>query len=692
MSAHCCDPGQDEGAWRSGGLATIGCAAALLLGWWLQPSGSAHELNEVFLALLRGGGAESGWRPLGAVAVFALGYLAGGWRPAKSSLAALRNGRIDVDALMVIAAAGAAVVGHWLEGTILLFLFSAGNALESYAFGRTRRSIRALVALRPETAVRVASGGGPESVALEDLAVGDLVRVRPGDRIPVDGRVEEGESHVDESTLTGEPAPVHKRPGMAVFAGTLNGGGSLDLRVGKLAEDTTLARVVRLVEEAREARAPTQGWIEELEGRYATGVIAAAALAVAVPWLVLNWSFDDAFYRAMTLLVVASPCALVISIPATIISAVSNGARRGVLFKGGAHLDALADVRAIALDKTGTLTMGKPGVALAMPVDGPAPGDGDALLLLAAAPAVRSEHPIAGAIVRAARERGLEPEEVQGFKAVPGHGMRAAVKGSLVEVGRPEWIAERAVRRIPDDFRNSFDAARPAGSTPVYVALDGEIQGAIAIADAPRPGAAASLRDLRAEGIGHLAVLTGDVREAGLAVGSVLGVDEVHAELRPENKTELIARIREDHGPVAMVGDGVNDAPALATADVGIAMGAVGSDVALETAGVVVMGDNLDNLTHAVRLSGRARRIVRQNLAFSIGAMAALVSLALWGKIGLTEGIIGHEGSTIVVVFNGLRLLADRSSSGSKRWRAKGRADRRRTPPASLPNPARPGL
>ncbi|MCE2455054.1 MAG: heavy metal translocating P-type ATPase [Gemmatimonadetes bacterium] len=677
MSSHCCDVSADDQAWKGSALATLGCGLAALLGWWLQQAGDAHDVSRTLLSLLGripflggdgvpGSGAEiPGWRESGALLAFVAAYAAGGYQPATHSFKALARAKVDVDVLMVLAAVGAAVVGHWLEGAVLLFLFSAGHSLEAYAFQRTRRSIRALVALRPDSATRVAPDGRTESVAVELLVRGEIARVGPGERVPVDGRVVSGESYVNESTLTGEPEPAFKNEGVPVFAGTLNESGSLDVVVERLSDETTLARVIRLVEDAQEARAPTQGWIERMEGRYATTVIGAAGLAVAVPVLLMGAAFDDAFYRAMTLLVVASPCALVISIPATIVSAVSNGARRGILFKGGAHLDALADVSTVAFDKTGTLTMGRPGVTLVTETDTTAAaGSGSRLrscLSLAASVGARSEHPVAGAIVRAANERELDLAEVTGFRAVVGQGMLAKVDGETVRVGRPVWIAEH-VGALPKALVESFDGARPTGSTPVYVACGSRVVGAIAVADTPRPGAATALRSLRTNGVGRIALLTGDAREAADAVGGALGVDEIHAELRPEDKSGIIEGMRDRHGSVAMVGDGVNDAPALARADVGIAMGAVGSDVALETAGVVVMGESLDSLAYAVRLSRRARTIVRQNLAFAVAMMIVLVSLALWGRIGLTEGIIGHEGSTVVVVFNGLRLLLNRGA------------------------------
>ena len=650
--ASCCDPYEDryEERWRRGALSTLTCGVAWLAGFVLALLG----MSEASLALLL------------------LAYAAGGWEASGRAFKALRNATLDVDLLMLLAAAGAGVVGHWLEGAALLFLFSLGNSLENYAFGRTRRSIRALMELRPDEASRVEDGEA-RTVPLDSLVPGDIVRVQPGERLPVDGEVVDGRSHVDESTLTGEPIPVSKEVGSPVYAGSLNGSGSLDVRMTSAADDSTLARVIQMVESARERRAPTQSWIEAVESRYAAGVIVASLVAVLLPWMLLGWTFDDAFYRAMTLLVVASPCALVISIPATIVAAVSNGARHGVLFKGGASLDALAEVRVIAFDKTGTLTVGRPelvGVTMldaahaiaghrSPPTATDTSSNEEHLLRFVAAAESRSEHPLAGALVRAALDRGLDIPDPESFQSTPGQGVEAMVEGTRVRVGRPSWVTAASDAPIPSGLLEAIAGDRAPDTTPVYVSLDGHVEAQLEIADTPRRGLQKTLAHLRRQGVRHFAMLTGDNRRTAEAIASDLDIDEVYAELLPDGKTEVLERLRERHGPIAMVGDGVNDAPALAVADVGIALGAAGTDVALETADVVVMGDDLDQIAYAVQLSRRARRIVRQNLVFSVAVMVGLVVLALAGQIGLTAGVIGHEGSTIVVVFNGLRLLAD---------------------------------
>jgi len=660
--------------WQSLALSTGACALFGILG---AGAGAIGELSSPSLIF------------------YGLAYLAGGWEAAWEALRALRKARLEVDLLMVIAAAGAAFLGHWAEGAILLFLFSLGNTLERFAFGHTRRSIQGLMELRPESAAKLDADGETE-VGIETLTPGDVIRVRPGDRIPLDGTVTAGESPVDESTLTGEAVPLRKKVGDEVLAGTLNGSGTLDIRVTQLAEDTTLARVIRMVEEAREAQAPAQSWIEEMESTYAGVVIFGAIVAVVFPMAVLGWGFDEAFYRAMTLLVVASPCALVISIPATIVSAVSNGARNGILFKGGAHLDALAGIKVAAFDKTGTLTQGRPEVAgffhllrgeepeevlvspevaaimtrlpsrvcpVVDPADGPrghcpglSPEDEDFLRLVAGLES-RSEHHVAQAILRAVEAMGLTVPEPRSFESSPGRGIEGTVEGISLVIGRKEWVEERVGGPVPDLFlRWSGGGGREAAS-PIFVAADGAHVGILVIADQPRAGARETLEALRRTGVEEVVMITGDDARTAHAIAGLVGVDRVHAKLLPDEKSQVLEELRREFGPVAMIGDGVNDAPALATADVGIALGAAGTDVALETADVVVMGDDLGGIPYARELSLRARRVVVQNLVFSSGVILTLVALAIVGSISLPAGVVAHEGSTILVIFNGLRLL-----------------------------------
>jgi Cd2+/Zn2+-exporting ATPase len=670
----------DEGApqrWQPLALSTAACALFGLLG-----AGAQNLLD----------------RPLLGLALYAVAYLAGGWEATWEALKALGKARVEVDLLMVTAAGGAALLGHWAEGAILLFLFSLGNALETFAFGRTRRSIAALMELRPDEADRL-DGEGETKVPIDTLSPGDVVRVRPGDRLPMDGIVVAGESPVDESTLTGEAVPLRKKAGDEVFAGTLNTSGTLDIRVTRRASDSTLAKVIRMVEEAREAKAPAQSWIEDAEGTYAVVILVGALVAIVFPMAVLGWGFHDAFYRSMTLLVVASPCALVISIPATIVSAVSNGARSGILFKGGAHLDALAGVKVMAFDKTGTLTQGRPEVGgffhllrgeepgqvlvspevaavmtrlparvcpVVDPVQGPrghcpgmSPEDEDFLRLVAGLES-RSEHHVAQAILRAVEALGLTVPEPRSFASFPGQGVEGKVEGITVTVGRREWVEERTGTPAPGILLRWLEEGGRGAASPVFVAANGSHVGALVIADLPRVGAREALTLLRDQGIEEIVMITGDDPRTGKYIGEQLGVGRVFARLLPQEKSRVLEELQEGFGPVAMVGDGVNDAPALATADVGIALGAAGTDVALETADVVVMGDDLGGIPYARELSLRARRIVLQNLVFASGVIVILVLLALTGNISLPAGVVGHEGSTIVVIFNGLRLLRGR--------------------------------
>ena len=565
----------EEHRWEPLAISTLACALFGLMG-----AGAQGILHLSLVGLLFYGAA----------------YLTGGWEATWEALKALRKGRIEVDLLMVLAAGGAAILGHWAEGAILLFLFSLGNTLETFAFGRTRRSIKALMELRPEVANRVESGGEVE-LSIEALSPGDVIRVRPGERLPMDGVVMAGESPVDESTLTGEAVPLRKHVGDEVFAGTLNTSGTLDVQVTRRAGDSTLARVIRMVEETREAQAPAQGWIEKAESTYAGVVLLGAALAIIFPIVVLGWDFNEAFYRSMTLLVVASPCALVISIPATIVSAVSNGARSGILFKGGAHLDALAGVRVAAFDKTGTLTQGRPEVAgffhllqgagpgevmvspevaevmtrlpsrvcpVADPPEGPQghcpglfPEDEDFLRLVAGLES-RSEHHVAGAILRAVEAMGLTIPEPGSFESFPGRGVEGRVEGILLAAGRKDWVEERVGRPAPDILLRWLEEGGREAASPIFVAADGAHIGAIVIADQPRVGARESLEALRKSGIREIVMITGDAPKTARFIADEVGVDRVYAKLLPQDKSRVLEDLRREFGPVVMIGDGVN--------------------------------------------------------------------------------------------------------------------------------------
>lgn len=628
--------------------------------WW-QEHGLLLTTGLTLVALLAAwmldrSAAGPAWLPL---ALYVLAYVAGGAYATYRAVAALLDKTVDIDLLMIVAALGAAYIDAWAEGGVLLFLFSLGNALEHYALARTHRAVRALMGLRPESAL-VVRGGVEVVVPVEELVVGDEVIVRPGERIPVDGTVLAGESSVDQSAITGESMPVHKRPGDAVFSGTVNGGGLLRVRVDRVAQESTLARIIRIVEEAREQKSRAQRFADAFQGKYALGVLVAAGLAVVVPVVGLGEPFAPSFYRAMTLLVAASPCALVISTPASILSALANAARRGVLFKGALQLETLGVVDAVVFDKTGTLTRGQPFVTDVVTLPGISPEE---LFRLATPVEYRSEHPLGMAIVEYAMARGwfaaADSERVTTLEAIPGHGVRAQLGSQTVLIGNEQLLTTAGVP-VPEELREHADSLREQARTVVYVAVDGRTLGIVGITDVVRPVAPAVVAYLRQLGVRRLLMLTGDNERAARAIAQQVGIEEWRAGLLPEDKVAIVRELQREGLRVAMVGDGVNDAPALATADVGIAMGAAGTDVALETADVVLMADDLEKLPYAIELSRRARRVIAQNLAFALGVIVLLVTSVLVRGIPLPIAVVGHEGSTIVVVLNGLRLLGFR--------------------------------
>lgn len=600
-------------------------------------------------------GSKFGLAPVWANVLYTLAYLTGGYFGVLASFQSLKERTIDVDLLMVLAALGAAFVGAPFEGAMLLFLFSLSNVLQGYAIQRTRRAIHSLMQLRPDKAL-VHRDGHTVTLPIEELVVGDLVLVRPGERVPLDGTVTEGHSSVDESSLTGESIPVAKTVGSLVFAGTINQTGGLEVRVTKLAKDSTIARLIQLVEEAQSEKAQAQRWLDRAEQYYAMGVIGFTLAMIFVPLLQQGTgAFASIFYRAMTVMVVASPCALIISTPATILSAIGGAARRGVLFKGGAQLEKTADVKVVVFDKTGTLTEGKPRVTDL------AGADRDHLLAMAAAVEAKSEHPLADAIVREARSRRLTIPPCETFQSVSGAGASGQINGERIGVGNERFFDKFQLSNGADLLQDARQFQKQ-GKTAVLVgrlSADGkqaELLGIIAIADVLRPDAAAAIKRLKEIGIKRVVMLTGDNHHVAEAIAKQAGIEEFHAELRPEEKMTLIKSIKEQ-SPVAMIGDGVNDAPALASATVGIAMGAAGTDVAMETADVVLMSNNLGNVPFAIGLSRRARRVVYQNLGFALSVIIVLVLSAIGLQLPLTLGVIGHEGSTVLVCLNGLRLL-----------------------------------
>jgi Cd2+/Zn2+-exporting ATPase len=590
---------------------------------------------------------------------FAGAYVAGGAFSLGRSIQSLKDRRLDIDLLMLLSALGAASIGEYAEGAALLFLFSLSNALETRALRRTTRAIESLMELRPDEAMLLAPDGTERKVAADDLEPGQVVRIRPGERIPVDGQVVSGHTAADQAAITGESTPDPKGPGDRVFAGSINVGGTAEVSVERRASESTLARIIELVEEAREAKAPTQRFIDRFEQGYAATVIFAAAVAVVLP-VALGEAFRPAFYRAMTLLVVASPCAVVISTPATILAALGHAARKGLLFKGGAPLEELATIDSFAFDKTGTLTGGRPVVTSVVPFG---ESTADEVLEMAAAVERLSEHHLGRAIVESAEAKSLVVPSAHGLVNHRGRGAVAQVSGRQVAVGRRDFVAELGAQAPNAQEREKIELLEQEARTVVFLSGNG-VSGALAIEDQVRPEARPAIEQLQDLGTTRTVMMTGDNPTVARKVAEAVGVDEWHAEVMPEEKVAILREMMEGGERVAMVGDGVNDAPALAAATIGVAMGASGTDAALETADLVLVRDELMLLPYAVRLSRKAQRIVRQNLAFACAVIAILVVVNLLHGLALPVGVIGHEGSTILVVLNGLRLLRPLKDSG----------------------------
>ncbi|WP_432585719.1 heavy metal translocating P-type ATPase [Streptomyces sp. HD1123-B1] len=583
--------------------------------------------------------------------LFAATYVTGGWEPGWEGLKALRDRTLDVDLLMVVAALGAAAIGQVLDGALLIVIFATSGALEAVATARTADSVRGLLDLAPATATRLLPDGTEETVDAERLAVGDTILVRPGERIGADGTVVDGTGEVDQATITGEPLPVAKQAGDEVFAATVNGTGALRVRVGRAPSDSVIARIVKMVEEASETKAPTQLFIEKVEQRYSIGMVIATLAVFALP-LALGSSLQPSLLRAMTFMIVASPCAVVLSTMPPLLSAIANAGRHGVLAKSAVAMERLGRIDTVALDKTGTLTEGTPRVTDLRPL--PGGGLDESALLALAAPAEHpSEHPLARAVVDAARERGLRLSDAAGFTSAPGRGVGATVDGHGVQVGSParllpEGAGEAVVRELEE-----------AGRTAVAVLRDGVPVGVLGIADRLRPDAAATVAALtRLTGRAPV-LLTGDNERAAGQLATEVGITEVRAGLLPQDKAAAVQKWAAAGRRVLVVGDGVNDAPALAAAHCGIAMGRGGSDLALETADAVVVRDELATVPAVVSLSRTARRLVVQNLIIAGVFITVLVVWDLAGTLPLPLGVAGHEGSTVVVGLNGLRLLRE---------------------------------
>ncbi len=617
-------------------IAALGCAVLVFLGW--------QTLN-------------LGW--IGA-ALFILtaAYVVGGFDSAREGLTTLfAEKELDVDLLMIVAALGAASLGLWrreyyliVDGAILILIFAISGALEGYAMRRTERSIQGLMSLTTDTA-RVLLNGQERTVAIAELKVGDQVLVKPGELVPTDGLVTEGFSTLDQASITGESIPVEKAIGDEVFAGTINGSGALRLKIHQPPESSLIQRVIRLVQQAQNEAPPSQQFIERFERGYAKVIVIAGILLSIMPPFLLGWNWEDTIYRALIFLVVASPCALMASIMPTLLSGIANGARNGILFKNGAQLERIGQVQAIAFDKTGTLTTGKLQVVNVMATQKSA----NQLLEVAAALESLSEHPIGEAIVQAARQQNLTWTEAVEGQAQAGKGITGIIAHQRAVVGKAAFVQAQA-KPVSNALTEQSQQWEAEGKTVVWVAYGGEILGIIAVADMVRPTAARAIARLKRLGIKRIVMLTGDNSRTAHSIAQQLGIDQVYAELLPEDKVDVIQQLQKQYQAVAMVGDGINDAPALAQASVGIAMGA-GSDVALETADIVLMAGRLERLEHAIRLGRRSQRIVKQNIVFALSFVLVLLVLNFAGNITLPFGVLGHEGSTVVVTLSGLRLL-----------------------------------
>lgn len=595
----------------------------------------------------------------GAIALFAGAYVFGARDNVGHLIKDIGRGKFhfNIDLLMVVAALGAAILGEWLEGALLLFLFSLGHALEHYALGRARNAIKALAELAPQTAI-IRRDGKDQVTPIDQVRPGDIAIVKPGERIAIDGVVREGTSSVNQAPITGESVPVEKAPSEKVFAGSVNGDGVLVIEVSAAVGDRTLDRVIKLVAEAETQKAPTQQFTERFERVFVPLVLAVDVVLIIAPPLIGLLTWAESFYRGMALLVAASPCALALGTPAAVLAGIAQAARNGVLIKGGAHLETLGTISVFALDKTGTITKGEPEVTDLLPA-----ADVTDVLLLATAASVeaQSQHPLARAIVAEAEKRAVSVPAARDVQSVTGHGVRGMVDGSIVEIGRLGMFKDQA-DGPPESIRESVRRLEGEGKTTMVVRAGNrqpEWLGVIGVADQPRPNVREALADLRVAGARRIVMLTGDNAGVGAAIGKAVGIDDIRAQLMPEDKVTAIKELA-SQGKVAMVGDGVNDAPALAHATVGIAMGGAGTAAALETADVALMGDRLEHLAFAVRLSRKARSVIRQNLYFSLAVIALLTISTVAGLATIGIAVVVHEGSTLVVIANALRLLAFR--------------------------------
>lgn len=603
-----------------------------------------------------------------ATILYIIGALFGGFFTFISAGRDLLRGKFEIDFLMLFAAIGAAVLGKWGESALLLFLFSLGHALEHYAMKRARKSISALSDLAPPVAL-VKRNGEMIEIHIEELKIGDIIVVKPNSKIAADGVVIKGTSPVDQASITGESIPVPKRPSEdwenendiknllpehRVFAGTINGNGALEIKVLKEAKDSTLSRLIYLVKEAETQKSPTQHLTDKFEKYYVPSVL-VMVLLLLLAFLVIDESFEQSFYRAMSVLIAASPCALAISTPSAVLAGIARAARQGVLIKGGRPLEDLGGINAIAFDKTGTLTEGRPILTNAIPFGAIAK---EHLLQVSVAVEALSDHPLAAAIVKGGRQElgDIDIPEAENLKALIARGIQATWKGKVIHIGNRRLFEELTGKPVPEEIDQNMSRLESDGHTAMIVHQDDEYLGIISAMDVARPEAISTLAALKKMGIKRMVMLTGDNQQVANAIAKNIGITDPMGSLLPEDKVMAIDKLKLE-GSVAMVGDGVNDAPAMAKSTVGIAMGAAGSDVALETADIALMADKLDNLPFAIGLSRKANSIIKQNLVISLGMVVLLVPLTIMGTIAIGPAVVGHEGSTVLVVLNALRLL-----------------------------------
>lgn len=614
------------------------------------------EHKELIAAVLSGIIIFFAWRmdsvglETAAVIAYISAYITGGYAKAKEGITeTIRQRKLNVEILMILAAVGSAIIGYWTEGAILIFIFAMSGALETYAMNKSHREISALMELQPEEAWLVRGGFEPIRMAVSELKLGDHVLVKPGERIPIDGVIFKGHSTVDEAAITGESMPVTKEAGAQAYAGTVNLNSPLTIKMTKHSNETMFQKIIKLVESAQSEKSPSQQFIERFEGTYVKVVLVIVGLMLFVPHYLFEWDWSTTFYRAMVLLVVASPCALVASVMPATLASISNGARNGILFKGGIHLENMGGIKALAVDKTGTLTEGTPVVTdflVREDID-----SREALAILATIEG-QSTHPLAQAISRYAAEKGIKVSKQAAIEDVPGHGIQATINQLDYKVGKPDFVGREEAHRFAD---GALAKLASEGKTVTFIRDEQGILGLIALKDIVRDEAKTAISSLQDLGI-HVVMLTGDNNQTAGVIAKESGVNDYVAECLPETKVEYIQKYNKEYEGIGMVGDGINDAPALATATVGIAMGD-GTDVALETADIVLMKNNLTKIEYAIRMSRQMQRIVKQNIVFSIGVILLLVISNFFQAINLPLGVIGHEGSTILVILNGLRML-----------------------------------